>query len=200
MTPRDDGSQCAAPLDAAVLMDYWLAVLRATDEETVELHLLECDHCGHRLREMMALAESLRALARSGTLQVIVDDGLLARAAAAGKRVRAYTPPAGTSVPCTVSIDDDMMVARLTADLTTAARVDLSWSDMAGVERQRLTDIPVRADTGVVVCQQSIAWVKASPTSSMVARLIAVGHGGDEQVLGEYTFHHTRTIPGPPGW
>jgi RNA polymerase sigma-70 factor (ECF subfamily) len=30
-------------------------------------------------------------------------------------------------------------------------------------------------------------------------RLLSVEAGG-ERVLGEYTFHHTRTIPGPPGW
>jgi len=27
-----------------------------------------------------------------------------------------------------------------------------------------------------------------------------VDEQGHESVLGEFTFHHTRTIPGPPGW
>jgi hypothetical protein len=34
----------------------------------------------------------------------------------------------------------------------------------------------------------------------MIARLLAVGADGVERPLGEYTFQHTRTIPGPPGW
>jgi hypothetical protein len=34
----------------------------------------------------------------------------------------------------------------------------------------------------------------------MIARLLAVGERGDERLLGEFTFHHTRTIPGAPGW
>ena len=34
----------------------------------------------------------------------------------------------------------------------------------------------------------------------MIARLLAVGADGGERLLGEYTFHHTRTIPGPPSW
>jgi hypothetical protein len=33
----------------------------------------------------------------------------------------------------------------------------------------------------------------------MIARLLAVDDEGDERLLGEYTFHHTRTIPGSPG-
>jgi hypothetical protein len=99
-----------------------------------------------------------------------------------------------------VTADDDLLVARLALDLTTASRVDLSWCDPQGVEHQRMGDIPIHAEAGSVICQQSIAWAKASPSATMIARLLAVGEKGDEQLLGEYTFHHTRTIPGPPGW
>jgi hypothetical protein len=63
-----------------------------------------------------------------------------------------------------------------------------------------MADIPVRSDTGNVICQQSITWAKASPSATMIARLLAVDEKGQERLLGEYTFHHTRTIPGPPGW
>jgi hypothetical protein len=133
-------------------------------------------------------------------LNVIVGDRLTTRAVEAGRRVREYAPPAGDSVQCTVSADDDFLLARLVADLHDAPRVDLSWCDRRGVEQARMADIPVRADAGQVLCQQSIAWAKAGPTSSMTARLLAVDEAGGERVLGEYTFHHTRTIPGPPGW
>ena len=30
--------------------------------------------------------------------------------------------------------------------------------------------------------------------------LLAVDANGGERLLGEYTFEHTRTIPGPAGW
>ena len=96
--------------------------------------------------------------------------------------------------------DDDLLVARLAADLTTAARVDLSWCDPGGVEHMRMSDVPIWADAGAVIFQHSITWAKASPTSTMIARLVAVEENGDERLLGEYGFHHTRTIPGPPGW
>jgi hypothetical protein len=181
-------------------MDYWLADLSSAVEETVEQHLMTCDRCGDRLRDVIALAEGLRALARSGSLQVVVSDQFVKHAAETGLRVREYAPPRGEAVPCTVAADDDLLVARLAVDVTTASRVDLSWCDPQGVERQRMADIPVRADGGTVVCQQSITWAKASPSATMVARLLAVDDKGTERLLGEYTFHHTRTIPGPPGW
>lgn len=195
-----DVPACANPIDAEVLMDYWLADLAADTESLVEEHLLSCDACGDRLRETIALAERLRALARAGSLQVIVGDEFLRHAADAGLRLREYAPPAGGSIQCTVTEDDDLLVARLATGLITAARVDLSWCDPRGVEHQRMVDIPIHKDAGAVICQQSIRWAKASPSETMIARLLAVNGPGDERVLGEYTFHHTRTIPGPPGW
>jgi len=191
---------CAAPIAAAVLMDYWLAALPSADEEAVEQHLMTCDACGDRLRQTIRLAESLRTLARSGALHVILGDRFVEDATATGLRVREYAPPRGGEVQCTVSEDDDLLVARLAVDLTNASRVDLSWCDPRGVEHQRMPDIPVRADAGGVICQQSIVWAKAGPSATMIARLLAVDDSGAERVLGEYTFHHTRTIPGPPAW
>jgi hypothetical protein len=133
-------------------------------------------------------------------LQVVISNRFVKHAAETGLRVREYAPARGESIQCTVAADDDMLVARLAVDLATASRVDLSWCDPRGVEHQRMADIPVDADAGSVICQQSITWAKASPSMTMVARLLAVSDAGEERLLGEYTFNHTRTIPGPPGW
>jgi hypothetical protein len=199
--PNPDGNvDCSRPIDATVLMDYWLAALPSAAEEAVEEHLLTCDECGDRLREAIDLSESLCTLARSGSLQVVVSDQFVKHAAESGLRVREYAPPLEGGVQCTVAADDDLLVARLAVDLTSAARVDLTWCDPRGVEHQRMTDIPIRADAGSVICQQSITWAKASPTATMIARLVAVDESGGERLLGQYTFHHTRTIPGPPEW
>jgi hypothetical protein len=197
---KGNGRECAIPIDAAVLMDYWLAALSPQEEDVVEQHLMTCDRCGDRLREIIALADSLRVLARSGSLNVIVSDQFVRHAAEIGRRVREYAPERGESIQCTVAADDDLLLARLSADLTGGSRIDLSWRDPRGIERQRMEDIPVGGDAGTVILQQSITWAKASPTSSMTARLLAVDALGGERVLGEYTFNHTRTIPGPPGW
>jgi anti-sigma factor RsiW len=187
---------CADPIDAARLMDYWLAALTPADEAAVEEHLMACDRCSDRLREAIALSDSLRTLARSASLRLVISDELLQRATATGYRVREYAARPGASVQCSVAADDDLLVARLAADLSGAERVDLSFSDTEGVEHHRMTDIPIRADGGEVILQESIAMAKASPTNTMIMRLVAVDADGAERLLGEYAFHHTRTPAG----
>jgi hypothetical protein len=193
-------ADCAEPIDPAVLMDYWLAALPSAEEQAIEEHLMTCDGCGRRVAETIALAEGLRPLARSGSLTVVIGDRLVTHAAEEGQRVREYAPPPGGGVQCTVSADDDLLVARLVAELSGTTRVDLSWCDAQGVEFLRMVDIPVRGDTDTVICQQSITMAKASPSNTLIARLVAVDRDNGERLLGEYAFHHTRTMPGPGSW
>jgi hypothetical protein len=191
---------CSRPIDAAVLADYWLASLAQPEEDAVEQHLFECDECGARLREVIALAEGVRTLAREGSLQMVVSDTFLQRAAKEGVRIREYAPPAGGSVQCTVGADDDILIGRLAANLSAANRVDLSICDERGVERLRMPDIPVHSGAGSVAFQYSITHAKAAPSETTIARLVTFDDLGTERLLGEYTFHHTRTLPGPGAW
>jgi len=191
---------CTDPIDAAVLADYWFGALAGPEEESVEEHLLGCDLCGARLRDVIALAEGVRRLAREGSLRMVVSDAFLKRAREEGVRVREYAPSHGGSVQCTVTEDDDLVIGRLAADVTGASRVDLSLCDERGVEHVRLEDIPVRVGSGSVVWQESTTFLKAAPSMTLVARLIAFDDAGTERLLGEYTFHHTRSLPGPGAW
>jgi hypothetical protein len=201
MTRKDETpGTCVAPIDPAVLADYWLGLLPTTEEEAVEAHLFECDACGDRLRGIIHLAGSLRALARSGALRVVLGEDFFRHAKETGQRVRQYNFASGQIVPCTISADDDLLIARFAVDLSGVERVDLSFHDPQGIERGRMSDIPIRTDAGHVIFQESATFAKASPSTSMVARLLAVSERGDERLLGEYFFQHTRTIPGPPGW
>jgi len=192
--------KCLNPIDAAVLADYWLAALTDSEEEGVELHLLDCDRCGERLREVIALAEGIRKLAREGSLRMVVSESFLKRIAEEGLHIREYTLPAGGSVQCTVTAEDDFLVGRLAANLTEAKRVDLCLCDEHGIEQLRLADIPVQSGAGNVFYQESITFAKAIPTSKMVARLITFDEAGGERQLGEYLFNHTRSMPGPGVW
>lgn len=191
---------CTRPADAAVLADYWLGVLEGPEEDAVEEHLFGCDECGTRLRDMIALADGVRRLAREGRLRMVVSDAFLQRAAENGLRIREYAPAPGGSVLCTVTEDDDLVIGRLAADVAGASRVDLSVSDERGVEQMRLRDIPVQAGSGGVVWQESSTFMKAAPSMTLIARLVAVDATGAERLLGEYTFHHTRSLPGPGAW
>ena len=191
---------CDRPIDAAVLADYWLALLPDADSQSLEEHLFACDECGARLREIVALAEGVRRLAREGSLRLVVSDAFLQCAAAAGLHVREYAPPPGGGVQCTVTASDDILVARLSAGLGAARRIDLCLCDERGVEQIRLSDVPVRSGAGGLIYQESMAFAKAAPNMTMIARLLAVDESGAERLLGEYTFHHTRSLPGPGAW
>jgi hypothetical protein len=191
---------CARRLDTATLAEYWLGTLVAAEEESVEEHLFACEECGVRLDWVIALAEGLRAITREGSLLTVVSETFLKRAEEEGLRVRQYAPAAGGSVQCTVTAQDDLLVGRLAAKLSTAKRIDLSLCDPGGVEQFRLRDIPFEPAADSVLWQQSITFAKAAPTSTMVAKLIEVGESGSENLLGEYTFCHTRTLPGSGAW
>ena len=191
---------CSNPIDLAVLADYWLGTLPGPEEETVEEHLLGCDPCGARLREVIALAEGVRDLARQGSLRMIVSDSFIERALEAGLHIRAYAPPRSGAVECTVTAEDDILVGRLAADFSGARRVDLCICDARGVEQIRFPNIPFHPEADSIVFQESISFVKAAPSYTAIARLVTFDEKGDEQLLGEYTFNHTRTLPGPGAW
>jgi hypothetical protein len=191
---------CLSPIDAAVLADYWLALLPKDEEDAVEEHLFSCDGCAAALREIIALGEGVRNVAREGSLLMIVNDAFVECATKRGLRVRQYAPPRSGSVECTVTAEDDLLIGRLTADLSEETRIDLSLCDEHGVEQARLPDIPFQAGAPAVLFQQSITYAKAAPSGVLIARLLAAGDAGSERLLGEYRFNHTRTIPGPAGW
>lgn len=191
---------CTKRLDAATLADYWLGLLDQDEEARIEEHYFDCEECSSRLAEVQAMAEGVRALARAGSLMMVVTEGFLNHAATHGLHIRRYDPPKGGSVQCTVTAEDDLLVGSLAANLSTAKRVDLSLCDPTGNEQFRLVDIPFDTKSGSVLWQQSITFAKAAPTSTMVARLIDVHESGEEKLLGEYTFNHTRTLPGPGAW
>jgi hypothetical protein len=192
--------KCEHPLDAALLADYWLKALSQSEEETVEEHLFSCEECSLRIEEVAALGEGVRRVAKEGSLMMVVSDVFLKRAREEGLRVREYASEAGGVVQCTVTAEDDLLVGRLKANLIGIGRVDLSLCDPSGAEQFRLPDIPFEAGAGSVAWQQSITFAKAAPSSTMVARLIKVNEEGSESLMGEYTFNHTRTLPGPGAW
>jgi hypothetical protein len=195
--PDDRPHECNNPIDAVVLADYWLAALPESEEAAVEEHLFACDECGARLSGVIAMAKGIQDLARQASLRLVVSDEFLRRAEKDGLRVRQYAPPAGGSVQCTVTAEDDILIGRLAADLAGAQRVDLSICDERGAEQFRMRDIPVNPSSGSVILQESITAAKAAPTSTMIMRLFGVTEAGSERLLGEYTFNHTRTMPGP---
>lgn len=188
---------CSNPLGADLLTDYWLAALLEPEEDTVEQHLFTCDDCGTHLREIIALAGAVRDLTRQGSLRMVVSDTFLERAREQGLRIREYAPPAFGSVACTVTAEDDLLIGHLAADLSDANRLDIALCNGEGVEQLRMNDIPFHPEAGAVSLQESITYAKAAPSETLILRLVSVETAGNERLLGEYTFNHTRTLPGP---
>jgi hypothetical protein len=181
---------CENPYDIGTLADYWLALLAPAEEAPLEEHLLGCDECSGRLAELAALADGIKMLARHGTLRLIVSQSFLDRAAAQGLRIREYAPPAGGSVNCTVTLQDNLLIARLAADLSGVQRVDLSFRNADGTERGRLRDIPFSRARGDVILNESIDAARASGPDVLCMKLLAIDEQG-ERVIGDYTFNHT---------
>ena len=181
---------CRDPIDPLVLADYWSATLPEAEQQSVEEHLLACDYCGDGLREISALVDTIRAMAREGTLNVVISQAFLDHAAAEGLRIRQYAPPAGGSVECTVTANDDLLIARLAADLKSARRLDLRYTDFSGTAL--IPDIPFDPDSPEVILNVGISQMRAAGPHVARVQLVAVDDSGDH-VLGEYTFNHTPT-------
>lgn len=181
---------CASPLDLATLLDYWLAELPSSREPDVEEHLLACDACGRELARLVELAAAIRSATRSGSVGAVVSESFLDRIANEGLRLRQYRLGPGESVQCTVTATDDVLVARLAADLSQPARVDIAWYDAGGREQERVCDVPVHGGLGEIIWAQRIDDIRALPATVMRARVLAIDDRG-ERVLGEYTFDHT---------
>jgi hypothetical protein len=96
-----------------------------------------------------------------------------------------------------VTAEDDILIARLAANLSDIRRLDLSICNNAGIEQRRLRDIPFHPGASSVICQESMTFAKAAPTNRLIYRLVSVDVAGDDHPLGEYTFNHTRSLPGP---
>lgn len=183
-------ARCPTPLALSVLEDYWLADLSPSEEEAVERHLLACDECSGRLRDVIGLADRIRVVARGGTVRVVVTDAFLNRLVQEGLRVREYRVTPGGRVACTVTADDDLVVGRFVAPLGGVGRVDLARCDAEGREVQRFRNLPFNPARGEVLFTARTDVLRTLPASVQRYRLIAVEASG-ERVLAEYTFAHT---------
>jgi hypothetical protein len=184
---------CSTPIDDATLAGYWMAELPADAEQSVEEHLLACDECGGRLREIAALAEGIRGVIRVGALRVVLSRAFLERLAREGLRIREYAPPAGGDVACTVTPADDLVTGRLAADLADAHRLDLAICDAGGTELGRLSDIPFNSKGHEVIVNESTEFLRTLGNVVFRMKLLAVDESG-ERLLGEYTFRHSPSF------
>jgi anti-sigma factor RsiW len=189
MTP----ARCAAPLDLAVLVAYWLGELPEAEEAAVEEHFLGCGECARRLEQLAAMAAGIRVAVRSGAVHAVITPSILEHMKQQGMRIREYRVAPGGQVACTMRAEDDAVVSRLQAPLDGVTRVDVVQSVDLGdghVRQWRLADVPFDPQGAEVISLPSARMLRDLPAHTFRVRLVAVDEAG-EHPLGDYTFEHT---------
>lgn len=179
-------------MDLGTLADYWIGDVPAAEESELEEHLFACEQCSLRLEKAAILAEGIRTLTRQGFVHAVVNTDLLKRAASEGLRIREYRVPPGGSVSCTIADEDDLMVARISGDLSGVRRADVAVLREDGTEEYRFRDIPLVAGQDEVITLERTDWLRSLGVSTHRLRLIAIEEAG-ERIIGDYTFNHTPT-------
>lgn len=184
--------RCAEPISPLVLAEYWLGNLTSEAEAPVEEHLLTCDICGGELELIIGIGNGIRELVRGGCVEMVLSREFLEAIKAEGVRVREYAVAAGGHVQCTVTANDDVVLARLSAELAGSRRIDLLHMDAAGEVAARWEDVPVHSGRDEVIFMPVTAWLKTVESHTMCVHIVSVEEGGD-RLLADYTFHHTMS-------
>jgi DNA-binding response OmpR family regulator len=93
-------------------------------------------------------------------------------------------------VNCTVTPQDDLVVARLQATLRDVQRLDLLFDDSTSGARWRFEDVVFDPAADEVVLANNMAELRRLPVTTQRVQLLAV-EPGIERVIGDYTFNHT---------
>ena len=110
-------TRCPAPIELADVVDYWAGELTEADEARIDEHVFDCAACARELALAAALARGVADVVRAGRVHAVVTDAMLNRLAADGVRIRMYTLDGTAPVACAVWAGDDLVVARIRANL-----------------------------------------------------------------------------------
>jgi hypothetical protein len=183
--------RCDRPLELDLLIGYWLDGVAGPDLDAVEEHLLGCESCSRRLAGLAALGEGVRRLAHDGVVGVVVTPAFLAKASEEGLHTREYRLAPGERVDCTVTAQDDLLVARLRGDFRGLSRLDVV-SEEVGRPVRRIEDVPIGPEAAELMLAFAMPYVRALQHTRTQVRLVAKEPGG-ERLVGEYTFDHHPT-------
>ncbi len=182
---------CTTPAQLTDLLAYWLGEMGAGAQDNFEAHLFTCTDCGARLERLVQLTKGVRRELREGHLSSVLTAKFIQRLKAAGVRIREYRLHPGGSVNCTVAPEDDLVVGHLQARLLGVPRLDLLLEEGEGGARRRLPDVSFDPSADGVVLAPSTAALRKLGFATLRVELIAVSDES-EQVIGSYTFNHSR--------
>jgi hypothetical protein len=181
----------ACPVPAQELEAYWLGELDEAQELGLEEHLFACAACSERLRALVEIGAAIRGELRHGGVSAVLPETFVRRLKEVGLRVREYDLGPGGSVNCTVTPDDDLVVAYLKAPLKDVHRLDIVIH-VVDAGTQRVNDVPFDPDAGSVAALASVPFLRTLSVAQLRYELVAVD-GADERVVADYTFNHRTT-------
>lgn len=170
------------------LIAYWRGELPEAREAEVEELLFEDEVTARRLDAIVRLHEGVRALVAAGRLQSGLTVDAVEALEAAGLGVRTYRIDVGETVPCTIALED-LVVVRLRGDFAEAGRVDVTVEGtLEGMPplSEQLEDVPVDRRSGELVLVFPGDRIRALPRSR-VRYTVSSG----ERHIGEYGMDHT---------
>lgn len=181
-------ASCETPAATQDLLAYWLDELEEASESRLEEHLFACAACSERLRAVVELGTGIRNELLRGDFGFVLPAAFIGRLKVAGLRVREYDLAPGASVNCTVTPEDDLVVAHMRAPLSGVRRLDLLIQDsVAG--SMRVNDVAFDPAAGGVTMVPSVAFLRTLRNARQRVRLVAV-EGVEERVIADYTFNH----------
>jgi hypothetical protein len=179
---------CTAPVSAQDLLAYWLGEIDEREESRLEDHLFACAACSARLRKIVELGAAIRNELLHGDFGFVLPAAFIGRLKDAGLHVREYSLDPGGSVSCTVTREDDLVVAHMRAPLRGVHRLDVVIQDsVAG--SMRAHDVAFDPATGGVTMVPSVGFLRTLENAQQRVRLVAVD-GVEERVIADYTFNH----------
>jgi hypothetical protein len=188
-----NAASCAVSFPAQTLTAYWLGELDGPAEGEFEEHLFGCAGCTARLHALASLGAGVKRLARGGDVHAVLPGSFVERLKALGVRVREYRVRPGGSVMCTVTPDDDLVLAHLHAPLHDVSRLDLVLHDVTQDARTRIEDVAFDPLAGEVVMLPNVSQLRQVAFMTLRVKLLAVEDAA-ERVIGEYTFNHSPHV------
>lgn len=181
---------CHATFPVQTLTAYWLGELDGLAESGFEEHLFACASCTERLGALAQLGEGVKRIARDGNVRAILTAPFVERLQDLGVRVREYRVPAGGSVMCTITPQDDLVVAHLHAPLRDVQRLDVVLHDLTEGTHARIEDVAFDSSADEIVLLSNVAQLRQLTFATLQVKLLAVDPD-HERVIGEYTFNHS---------
>lgn len=176
---------CAIPISFETLVAWWTGELADNDGMRVEEHIFACDSCATAAARFAKLAAGLRQ-----QIPPIISHAYRDRLLAKGSRIRFTPVDAGVNARALFSLDVDLLVHVLRADLSRAERVDVEVV-IRGSEPILCEAVPFDAKSGeVLVCCQRHFQHMGPP--DLIFRLHAI-EAGQRRLVGDYpVFHEFR--------